>query len=160
MLNVSGSFSGSIRTQSTISVDDQPNHSVGVAEICGTQSSSDANWNNSTITYWGTIDMQGTEGIQRGYFVNDHGPRGKDRGTFEGNASVVAGQVVVEGKWRRHVQDQAHVTDHRRSDVARRVRARRSGGRVASSQVFARSRFARREQLMSDEIIEQRLGGD
>ena len=99
MLNVAGSFSGSIRTQSTISVDDQPNHSVGVAEISGTQSSSDPKWNNSTITYWGTTDMQGTQGIQRGYFVNDHGPAGKDRGTFEGNVSVVAGQVVVEGKW-------------------------------------------------------------
>ena len=99
MINLSGSFSGSIHTQSAISVNDQPNHSVGVAEISGTQSSSDPKWNNSTITYWGTTDMQGTQGVQRGYFVNDHGTAGKDRGTFEGDVSVVGGQVVVEGKW-------------------------------------------------------------
>jgi len=99
MLTVSGSFSGSIRTQSVISLNDQPNHSLGVAEISGTQNSSDPKWNNSTITYWGTTDMQGTQGTQRGYFVNDHGSAGQDRGTFEGNVSVVAGQVGVEGKW-------------------------------------------------------------
>jgi hypothetical protein len=99
MVNLSGSFSGSIRTQSNISVNDQPDHSVGVAEISGTQSSSDPNWNKSTITYWATTDMRGTQGVQRGYFVNDHGPAGKDRGTFEGSVSVVAGQVQVEGKW-------------------------------------------------------------
>ena len=99
MVDVSGSFSGSIHTQSTISVHDQPNHSLGVAQISGTQSSRDPNWNNSTITYWGTTEMRGAEGIQRGYFVNDHGPAGLDRGTFEGDVSVVAGQAVVEGKW-------------------------------------------------------------
>ena len=77
MVTVSGSFSGSIHTQSVISVNDQPNHSVGVAEISGTQSSSDPKWNNSTITYWGTTDMKGTQGVQRGYFVNDHGSAGQ-----------------------------------------------------------------------------------
>jgi hypothetical protein len=99
MLAVSGSFSGGIRTQSVISLDDQPNHSLGIAEVSGTQSSSDAKWNNSAITYWGTTDMQGTQGTQRGYFLNDHGSAGQDRGTFEGNVSVVAGEVAVEGKW-------------------------------------------------------------
>ena len=99
MLALSGSFSGSIRTQSVISLKDQPDHSLGVAEISGTQSSSDPKWNNATITYWGTTDMQGTQGTQRGYFVNDHGAAGHDRGTFEGNVSVAAGQAVVEGKW-------------------------------------------------------------
>jgi hypothetical protein len=99
MLALSGSFSGSIRTQCVVSLNDQPNHSLGVAEISGTQKSSDPTWNNSTITYWGTTDMQGTQGTQRGYFVNDHGSAGQDNGTFEGNISVVAGQAVVEGKW-------------------------------------------------------------
>jgi hypothetical protein len=99
MLALSGSFSGSIRTQSTVSVSDQAAHSLGVAEISGTQKSSDAKWNNSTITYWGVTDMLGTQGTQRGYFVNDHGSAGQDRGTFEGNVAVVAGEVVAEGKW-------------------------------------------------------------
>ena len=99
MVNVSGSFSGSIRTQSVISLNDVPNHSLGVAEVSGTQSASDPRWNNSAITYWGTTDMQGTQGTQRGYFLNDHGAAGQDRGTFEGSVSVAGGQLVVEGKW-------------------------------------------------------------
>jgi len=95
----SGSFSGTIRTQSVVSVPDQPNHSLGVSEVAGTQSSADPKWNKSTINYWATLDLVATQGIQRGYFVNDHGSVGIDRGTFEGNVSVVAGQTVVEGKW-------------------------------------------------------------
>ena len=99
MVSVSGSFSGSVRTQSVISLNDVPNHSLGIAEVAGTQSSSDPRWNNSAITYWGTTDMEGTQGTQRGYFLNDHGPAGQDRGTFEGKVSVVSGDVVVEGTW-------------------------------------------------------------
>jgi hypothetical protein len=96
----SGSFSGTIRTQCVISVQDQPNHSLSVSEVAGTQSSGDPKWNNSAINYWATIDLVGTQGIQRGYFVNEHGATGTDRGTFVGNVSVVAGQPVVEGEWR------------------------------------------------------------
>ena len=99
MIAVSGSFSGDIRTQSVISLSDQPDHSLSVAEVSGTQSSSDPKWNNVSITYWGTTDMQGTQGTQRGYFLNNHGSAGQDRGSFEGNVSVVAGEVVVEGTW-------------------------------------------------------------
>ncbi len=95
----SGSFSGTIQTQSVFSLSDQPNHSLGVAEISGTQNTADPKWNNSTITYWGITDILGSQGTQRGYFVNDHGTAGHDRGTFEGNVSIVAGQPVVEGKW-------------------------------------------------------------
>jgi hypothetical protein len=96
---LSGSFSGTIRTQSVISVQDRPDHSLSVTEVTGTQSSADPKWNNSAITYWGTTDLVGTQGTQRGYFVNDHGSAGLDRGTFEGTVSVVAGQPVIEGKW-------------------------------------------------------------
>jgi hypothetical protein len=99
MLAISGSFSGSIRTQSVISLTDRPDHSLGVAEVSGTQSATDPKWNNSSITYWGTTDMEGAQGVQRGYFLNDHGSEGKDRGTFEGNVSLVAGQMTVEGTW-------------------------------------------------------------
>jgi hypothetical protein len=99
MPTFSGSFSGTIRTQSVISAQDQPNHSLNVSQVTGKQSSADAKWNNSTIDYWATIDLTGTEGVQRGYFVNEHGTAGLDRGTFEGKVSVVAGQLGVEGKW-------------------------------------------------------------
>jgi hypothetical protein len=99
MPSVSGSFSGTIRSQSVLSVTDAPAHSLGVAEVRGTQSTSDPKWNNATITYWGTIDMQGARGAQRGYFLNDHGAAGHDRGTFEGNVSIVGGEAVTEGTW-------------------------------------------------------------
>jgi hypothetical protein len=95
----SGSFSGTIGTQSTISLNDQSDHSISIAEIVGTQHSTDTKWNNSAITYWGVTDITGTQGVQRGYFVNDHGSAGRDLGTFEGKVSIVAGQAVVEGKW-------------------------------------------------------------
>ena len=99
MPNFSGSFSGTIRTQTVLSVPDKPDHFLGLAEVSGTQNSTDPKWNNSTINYWATTDAIGTQGIQRGYFVNEHGSAGSDRGTFEGNVSVVAGLPVVEGKW-------------------------------------------------------------
>jgi hypothetical protein len=99
MRQVSGSFAGSIHTQTIISLNDEPNHSLGVAEVRGTQSSSDPKWDNSSITYWGTTDMQGLQGVQRGYFLNDHGAAGRDRGTFEGNVSIEGDELVVEGKW-------------------------------------------------------------
>jgi hypothetical protein len=99
MLSVSGSFSGSIHTQSVISLDDEPNHSLGVAEVRGTQSSSDPKWNNSSISYWGITEMHGAQGVQRGYFLNDHGAAGQDHGSFEGTVSVAGGEVVVEGTW-------------------------------------------------------------
>ena len=99
MLTVSGSFAGSIHSQSVVSLTDQPDHSLGVAEVRGMQSSSDPRWNKTPITYWGTTDMQGTRGIQRGYFQNDHGGAGTDRGTFEGNVSLAGGDVAVEGTW-------------------------------------------------------------
>jgi hypothetical protein len=98
MLAVSGSFSGSIRAQSLISLD-QPNHSLGVSEVRGTQSSSDSRWNKAAITYWATTDMQGAEGVQQGYFLNDHGAAGQDRGSFEGKVSIAGGEAVVEGTW-------------------------------------------------------------
>ena len=99
MINASGSFSCSLRTQSVISISDQPNHTLGVAEFLGTQSSSDPKWNNIAITYWGATDLQGTQGTQRGYFLNDHGAAGTDYGTFEGAVSMSGGEAIVEGKW-------------------------------------------------------------
>jgi hypothetical protein len=85
--------------QSAISVPDQPGHSLSVSQVTGTQSSADPKWNNSAINYWATMDMVGAQGIQRGYFVNDHGSAGLDRGTFEGNVSIVNGLPAVDGKW-------------------------------------------------------------
>ena len=99
MPNFSGSFSGTIPSQTTIVVPDQPGHILGVAAVSGTQKSADSKWNNSAINYWAVSDVTVTGGIQRGYFVNDHGSAGLDRGTFEGKVSVEGGQPTVSGKW-------------------------------------------------------------
>ena len=100
MQAVSGSFSGSIHTQTVIALNDEPNHSLGVAEVRGTQSASDPKWDKSSITYWGATDMRGLEGVQRGYFLNDHGAAGQDHGTFEGTVSLQGDEIVVEGQWK------------------------------------------------------------
>jgi hypothetical protein len=99
MPNFSGFFSGTIRAQTVIALPDQPDHTLSLAAVSGTQKSSDPKWNNSAINYWGTTGAFGVRGVQRGYFVNDHGSDGLDRGTFEGNLSIHGGQPVVEGKW-------------------------------------------------------------
>lgn len=99
MPNFSGAFSGTVRVQSIVLIPDQSDHSISLAQVAGVQKSADPKWNNSTINYWATTDAIGLQGVQRGYFVNNHGPAGLDRGTFEGTVSVIGGQPVVEGKW-------------------------------------------------------------
>lgn len=96
----SGSFSGNIRTESILAPSDQPHHSLNIAEISGVQKSTDEKWNNSAITYWGTMDVIENRGTQQGYFVNDHGAAGRDFGTFEGSVSASGGQITVEGTWK------------------------------------------------------------
>ena len=96
---VSGSFSGNVKVQTALSVSDQSNHELNVAEISGTQKSNDEKWNNSTITYWGVTDVVEGKGSQHGYFVNDHGESGRDWGTFEGKVATDGGQITVEGKY-------------------------------------------------------------
>jgi hypothetical protein len=96
---VSGSFSGNVKVQTALAVSDQSNHELNVAEIGGTQKSTDENWNNAVITYWGITDIVEGKGSQHGYFVNDHGESGRDWGTFEGRVATNGGEVTVEGKW-------------------------------------------------------------
>ena len=99
MPTMSGSFSGSARMQTSVSLPDPPAHELALAEITGTQKSSDEKWNNSAITYWGFTDLAGGSGTQRGYFVNNHGEAGRDWGTFEGKVAVSGNAVTVEGNW-------------------------------------------------------------
>ncbi len=96
---LSGSFSGKARLQTSISLPDQLNHELNVAEIAGTQKSSDEKWNNAAITYWGITDLVEGRGTQRGYFVNVHGEVDRDWGTFEGKVATTGGQITVEGTW-------------------------------------------------------------
>jgi hypothetical protein len=96
----SGSFSGIVRGQSTVTALDQANHILGLAGISGTQKTTDEKWNNSSITYWGISDIVGGNGTQHGYFVDDHGAAGRDFGTFEGKVTTADGQLTVEGNWK------------------------------------------------------------
>jgi hypothetical protein len=99
MPTITGSFSGKVNLQTTIAVPDQSGHDLGLAEIGGTQKSSDANWNNATINYWGMMDLIEGQGSQRGYFVNKHGGGDHDWGTFEGKVATSGGQITVEGTY-------------------------------------------------------------
>ena len=96
---MTGSFSGSVRGQTSISLPDRPSHTLDLAEITGRQKSSDERWNNASITYWGFTDIIEGKCTQRGYFVNSHGGEDRDWGTFEGKVATISGQITVEGTW-------------------------------------------------------------
>ncbi len=100
MPNLSGTFSGTATTQSTITLHDAPNHALNLLEVRGVQKSPDEKWNNSKMTYWGTADLIAGNGTQRGYFVNEHADGDRDFGTFEGRISTSGGQVTLEGTWK------------------------------------------------------------
>ncbi len=100
MPSISGTFSGKITKQSPISLTDQPNHEMNIAEVSGTQKSADPLWNNSKITYWGVTDLLDGKGSQRGYYNNVHGDKGRDWGTFEGMVTTASTGVTVEGTYK------------------------------------------------------------
>lgn len=95
----SGSFSGRVTTQSAFSLNDQPNHDMSIAEVNGTQKSSDQNWNNAAVVYWGVTDLLDGQGTQRGYYLNNHADGDREFGTFEGKATAKGGEITVEGTW-------------------------------------------------------------
>jgi len=97
MPSISGSFSGTITKQFGLDLNDQSNHLLAIAEVNGTQRSSDPLWNDSKISYWGINDLLNSEGTQTGYFNNLHPDGGRDFGTFEGKVSTTGGTMTVEG---------------------------------------------------------------
>jgi hypothetical protein len=100
MPSITGSFSGKLTKQLGLSLDDQPNHQLAIAEVNGTQNSPDPLWNNSSITYWGVTDLLDGEGTQTGYFNNVHPDQGRDWGTFEGKVTTADGTMTVEGTFK------------------------------------------------------------
>ncbi len=100
MPDLSGAFSGRATAQTTISLQDIPNHDLNLMEVTGVQKSTDDNWNNAKITYWGTADLIAGSGPQHGYFVNEHADGDRDLGTFEGKIITAGGQVTIEGTWK------------------------------------------------------------
>ena len=100
MPNFSGSFSGRATSQTTIALEDIPNHDLNLLEVRGIQKTSDVNWKDAKITYWGTADLVDGNGPQRGYFVDVHANGDRDIGTFEGKVKTAGGQVTIEGTWK------------------------------------------------------------
>src|SRR5512134_709872 len=100
MNHVTGSFTGKITQQSTLKLTDQPDHAMNIAEVQGTQKSSDSLWNNSKIAYWGVTDLLDGKGTQHGYYENNHPGTGRDWGTFKGRVTMVCGGMTVEGTFK------------------------------------------------------------
>ena len=95
---VSGSFSGNVKVQTAITLSDQSNHELNLAEIGGTQKSSDEKWNNAAITYWGTTDVVEGKGhvlLRRG-LIGDVEVDGED-GAHGGVCLVEALQRELRG---------------------------------------------------------------
>jgi hypothetical protein len=86
MQNVLGSSSGRATTQAIISPQDTPNHGLNLLEVAGVQKTSDDNWNDAKITYWGTADLVDGSGPQRGYFVNVHSNGSETRAHLKGRS--------------------------------------------------------------------------
>ncbi len=99
MPNFSGTFSGKAASQTTFSLNDVPNHQFNLAEITGTQKSSDEKWNDATITYWGIADLTSGRGAQHGYWVNEHAGGDRDFGTFEGEIGTAGNEATLAGKF-------------------------------------------------------------
>jgi len=97
MNHMTGAFAGKITQQSTLILTDQSNHAMNIAEVHGTQKSSDPLWDNSKITYWGFTDLLNGEGTQHGYYCDNHAEAGRDWGTFEARATTVGGKMIIEG---------------------------------------------------------------
>jgi hypothetical protein len=100
MPNITGSFSGRVISQTTVSLHDASDHDMNLMQVAGLQKSSDPDWNNARITYWGAADLFAGSGPQRGYFVNEHADGDRDVGTFEGKITTVGGLVTLEGNWK------------------------------------------------------------
>jgi hypothetical protein len=96
---ISGTFSGSIEVQTAMTVGDQTNHEMLLAQVRGSQKSLDPLWNNATISYFAALDLVDGKGTQRGYFINTHVDGGNSWGTFEGAVAPVSGEVRCDGTW-------------------------------------------------------------
>jgi hypothetical protein len=100
MNHMTGSFVGKITQQSTLTPTDQPDHVMNIAEVHGTQKSSDPLWNNSKIAYWGVTELLNGKGTQHGYFDEKHAEAGRDWGTFEARVTAVGGGMMLEGTFK------------------------------------------------------------
>ena len=95
----SGKFSGNIEAQTSLTVADESNHEMLLAQVRGPQQSSDPRWNGATITYSAVLDLANGKGMQRGHFVNAHADGNRSFGSFEGPVAPVDGELRCDGTW-------------------------------------------------------------
>jgi hypothetical protein len=95
----SGSFSGALNMQTSLTVPDGRNHPLSLAEVRGVQQCTDPQWDGVRISYVAVTDLIGGEGSQRGYYGHERENGDRDWGTFEGRVTTRGAEVVVEGTW-------------------------------------------------------------
>jgi hypothetical protein len=100
MPTLTGTFTGRSTVQTSMTLDDIPEHEFSLSKFTGPQTVNDENWQNVRVTYWGTMDLIQGFGPIRGYFVNEHANGDRDCGTYDGHISNVNGEVLLEGTWR------------------------------------------------------------
>ena len=100
MPNATGHFTARATMQTVFSLHDTTDHELSMREVRGLHISSDENWNDARLTYWGTADMIGGSGPEHGYFVEDHANGDRTCGTYEGTLSSAKGQVTIQGEFR------------------------------------------------------------
>ena len=88
MTKFSGSFTGKISWQASVTIPVPGNHNLGVLETRGPQTSIDPEWNDAAISYYGMADLTDGSGLQRGYFHNVRADGEQDWGSFEGKCSA------------------------------------------------------------------------
>ncbi len=99
MTEFSGAFDGTITTQTISSIPDVANHDLALAQVAGTQNTTDANFDGAALAYWGVADMIEGSGSQKGYFVNTAQSGDRNWGTFEGSVTTSGDQVTLDGVW-------------------------------------------------------------
>ena len=96
MPTMSGTFSGAVTMQTALGLPDDLAHALVMATVSGVHTTDDPNWDGAKLTYYGTGDLRGGNGPQRGYFHNEHTNGDTTFGTFD---AVVSGGSQVEGSW-------------------------------------------------------------
>ena len=87
------------RHRASLTVADESNHEMLLAQVKGPQQSSDPRWNGATITYSAVLDLANGKGMQRGHFVNAHADGHQSFGSFEGPVAPAGGELRCDGAW-------------------------------------------------------------
>ena len=99
MPEIIGTFSGSITTQSAIAIPQQPLHVLVIAAVSGRHTAPDTPWDNAKLVYCGMGDLKAGNGMQSGYFHNEHTNGDTTSGTFEATVAMSGYGSQVEGVW-------------------------------------------------------------